>query len=356
MKNFFTIKLFEWHNLHNKRTMPWKGEKDPYKIWLSEIILQQTRVEQGIAYYNKFVQTYPHIINLAAAADESVFKIWEGLGYYNRCKNLLITARQIATEHAGKFPTNYDDIIKLKGVGPYTAAAIASFAYNLPYAVVDGNVFRLLSRYFGFKLPIDTIEGKRTYSELAQELLNKKKPALYNQAIMDFGATVCKPQIPLCKNCVFNKHCIAFKNGWVNELPVKEKLLLKKDRWMYYFVFTVNNKVLVSKRTGKGIWENLFEFYLFEGFKTLHWTPDFLDTWMHEQLGISNFTLVNISGIYKQKLTHQNLQGQFITIELKKVPKSLQHFLLVKKHDLSNLAFPRFINDFLKDKQLLKLD
>ena len=190
LDTFFTQQLMLWDNQENNRKMPWKGEKDPYKIWLSEVILQQTRVEQGLDYYNKFIETFPTIGLLANAKDESVFKLWEGLGYYSRCRNLLFTARYIAFELGGQFPNNYDAILNLKGVGPYTAAAISSFAYEQPYAVVDGNVFRVIARYFGIEKPTDTNEGKELFAALANKLLDKTQPGKYNQAIMDFGATI----------------------------------------------------------------------------------------------------------------------------------------------------------------------
>ena len=195
----------EWHTKYNNRKMPWKGVKDPYKIWLSEVILQQTRVDQGMAYYERFVQNYPSIKDLAAAKDEAVFKLWEGLGYYNRCKNLLYTARLITNTYGGKFPSAYEEIIALKGVGPYTAAAIASFAFNKPFAVVDGNVFRVLSRLFAIDSAIDSSIGKQKFTALAQEVLDKENAGLYNQAIMDFGATVCKPINPHCNTCHLQK-------------------------------------------------------------------------------------------------------------------------------------------------------
>jgi len=214
--------------MYNNRAMPWKGEKDAYKIWLSEIILQQTRVEQGWDYYNRFIERFPQIQLLADAKDEEVFKLWEGLGYYSRCKNLLATARFITQEKRGIFPSAYKDILHLKGVGPYTAAAIASFAFNLPHAVVDGNVSRVLSRFFGIATPIDSTAGKQEFTALAQALLDQQSPGIYNQAIMDFGATICKPQLPLCADCPLQAECTAFQTGKISDLPVKEKKLQKK--------------------------------------------------------------------------------------------------------------------------------
>lgn len=218
----FAQALLQWHRHHNVRAMPWKGEKDPYRIWLSEIMLQQTRVEQGLPYYEKFIAAFPTIRHLAAAPDQQVFKLWEGLGYYSRCRNLLATARYIAHERDGAFPATYNEILALKGVGGYTAAAIASFAYNLPHAVLDGNVYRVLARIHGMDTPTDSAEGKKLFSELAQQQLPKEEPAAYNQAIMDFGATVCKP-MPECRACFFASHCRAFEEGKQLQLPVKKK-------------------------------------------------------------------------------------------------------------------------------------
>lgn len=336
----------EWHALHNKRTMPWKGEKDPYKIWISEIILQQTRVRQGIAYYDKFLEKFPDLQTLATAADAEVFKVWEGLGYYTRCKNILYTARHIRAKLNGVFPTSYDEILALKGIGPYTAAAISSFAYGLPHAVVDGNVFRILSRYFGESTRIDSTKGSKFFTALANKVLCKKDPHSYNQAIMDFGATICKPQIAECTKCPLQPGCIAFKNGWVNKLPIKEKRLTRSSRWFYYFVFLAGDGVLINKRIEKDIWQSLYEFYLFEAGKPLEWSAASIDVWLKEQLGIKNYRLQHISTPFSQQLTHQNLQGQFITIQLSKVPKSLQHFQKVKAADIALYAFPKFIHQY----------
>src|SRR5580765_3578327 len=192
----FKKKLLRWNKEHNFRSMPWKNERDPYRIWLSEIILQQTRVEQGIGYYEKFISAFPTIRHLAIAREKEIFKYWEGLGYYTRCRNLIATAKKIVHEYKGQFPSSYDDIRALPGIGPYTAAAIASFAYGLPYPVVDGNVERVFSRYFGIDASTGTAAGKKLYQSIAIELLDKRNPATYNQAIMDFGATICKPRNP----------------------------------------------------------------------------------------------------------------------------------------------------------------
>jgi len=262
-KNFSTL-LLKWNNTENDREMPWKAEKNPYRIWLSEIMLQQTRVEQGLNYYHRFISEYPDIKKLAAAPDTAVFKLWEGLGYYSRCRNLLATARFIADELDGKFPDSYEEILKLKGIGPYTAAAISSFAFNLPHAVVDGNVFRVLARVFGIFTATDSTEGKKYFTALANQLLDKKKAGIYNQAIMDFGATVCKPMAPRCSHCPFNKVCYAYLNKKINELPVKEKKISIRKRWFYYLVLEHKDQLAVRERTAKDIWQQLYEFPMIE--------------------------------------------------------------------------------------------
>lgn len=348
MKKKFTNTLLNWHKRTNTREMPWKGEKDPYKIWLSEVILQQTRVSQGWEYYNRFIRKYPSIRKLAGANNQEVFKLWEGLGYYNRCKNLLYTARQIDTERKGKFPDQYEDILALKGVGPYTAAAIASFAYNLPYAVVDGNVFRVLSRFFGITEPTDSTRGKQLFTELAAQVLSKKHPGVFNQAIMDFGATVCKPFAPACSICPLLKTCTAFREGKVNQLPIKEKTLLRKHRWFYYFLFEHEGKLLVHQRAAKDIWQNLFEFYLLETDELVNWDEVMISLWLKEQLGIQKAIVSQVSPVGVQQLTHQQIKGQFIQIHLMSIPAFLQKYRWQPLNTLRRLPFPKFITQYLE--------
>jgi A/G-specific adenine glycosylase len=262
-KQFFRERLFAWF-AQNSRPLPWKGERDPYKIWLSEIILQQTRVEQGLPYYQKFVERYPTVRHLADAPEDEVMKLWEGLGYYSRARNLHHTAKLIAAEPGGNFPATYAGIRALKGVGDYTAAAIASFAFNLPHAVLDGNVFRVLARYFGVETPTDTTLAKKEFAALAQELLDPARPGDYNQALMDFGATHCTPQQPKCPACLLRPHCVAFQQNKVAELPLKSKRLVKKDRFFVYLVVRHKGDTFVRKRSRKDIWQNLWEFPLLE--------------------------------------------------------------------------------------------
>lgn len=344
----FTLDLLRWNAQNNHRIMPWKGEKDPYRIWLSEIILQQTRVEQGLDYYNKFIENYPTVFHLANANDENVFKLWEGLGYYSRCKNLLITARKIAHEYQGIFPKDYNELLNLKGIGPYTAAAIASFAYNLPHAVVDGNVQRILSRYFGMTTPIDSTQGKKLYQELATALMDPQYPGIYNQAIMDFGATVCKPQIPLCETCVLNQDCQALALNVVNNLPVKEKSIVKKNRFFHYFLIHVNNGIYIRKRIDKDIWENLYEFLLIESPMEHDLNEVVKDFWGGIQVPSSND--ISSSTVLKQKLTHLTIHAQFHHVTLNDKLSLSNSFEWVSFEDLNMFAWPKIIQTYLKDK------
>ena len=348
-KKFFFEFLVKWNNTENKRVMPWKGEKDPYKIWVSEIILQQTRVQQGLGYYNRFIEKWPNVKSLAAAPKQEVYKMWEGLGYYSRCNNLIASAKYIVDELDGKFPDNFDDLLLLKGVGTYTAAAIASFAFNLPHAVVDGNVFRVLARFFGIKTPVDTTEGKKFFTALAADLLDKKEPASYNQALMDFGATICKPALPLCDACPLQKECVAYKKNIINVLPVKEKSVNTRERFFNYLVVTTGDKTYVRQRMDKDIWQNLYEFILIETEsqlpeKEITDSPSFKSFFKG-----NNYEVAKMSKIYKQKLTHQIIKGRFIHVKIKSPAKALKNYEAVSAKELALLPFPKFISSYLAD-------
>lgn len=344
---FFTKELLKWNKYQNKREMPWKNEKDPYKIWISEIILQQTRVSQGLDYYNRFIKRFPTAKSIALAPDTQVFKQWEGLGYYTRCKNIIATAKYISAERGGKFPTLYDDILQLKGIGSYTASAIASFAYNLPYAVVDGNVYRVLSRFSGISIPVDTLQGKRIFNDLAHELLDKKMPGIYNQAIMDFGATICKPA-PLCDICPLKNRCEAYLNGLQRDLPVKEKTITRTNRWFYYLVVQYRTKYYIRRREEKDIWQNLYEFILLEMPKSatvnqIQGAEKFMSLFAGKK-----FTIDKISPATSQQLTHQTITGRFIDITVNS-PLHVSGYHLVPVQKIKQLPFPKFITRYLKD-------
>ena len=344
----FVQRLLHWNQTANHRQMPWKGEKDPYRIWISEIILQQTRVDQGLAYYQRFIEKFPTVQHLAGAADHEVFKAWEGLGYYSRCKNLLASARFIVSERKGVFPSDYQAILQLKGVGGYTAAAIASFAFNQPYAVLDGNVFRVLARIFGLAVPVDTAAGKKTFETLAQRLVPEGQAGTYNQAIMDFGATVCKPT-PLCPDCFFSKYCYAYLMGQQQSLPVKKKQAALRNRWFHYVVFRKKGTIAVQPRQGKDIWQHLYEFPHIEtaaGQDIL--APGKL---LKEKFGLQkgDYTLLSTTARPTQKLSHQKIHFQFTVVELKKeVLLDQLHF--VPLAHLNNLPFPKTLKSFITDE------
>lgn len=352
-KKYFTKNLLAWYQ-PEARPMPWKEEKNPYLIWLSEIILQQTRVEQGLSYFLKFKENYPTIFDLANAPEDELMKHWEGLGYYSRARNLHTAAKFIAEELNGIFPKTYDDIIALKGVGTYTAAAIASFAYNLPYAVVDGNVYRVLARFFGIDTPTDTTAGKKLIAELAQEVLEKKKAGRYNQAIMDFGATVCKPKGALCIQCPLSKKCLALKNDQVQELPVKSKKIKKKKRYFNYLVINKGTEIFIKKRRKKDIWQNLYEFPVIEtvmeiGEKKLKKEKDFFSIFSNQFYGISS-----ISASYKQQLTHRSIIARFFEITVNDDFKVTENdWLCIKKEEIRRFAFPKIIDLYLNRVQTL---
>lgn len=349
----FSQRLLGWNRDHNNRMMPWKGEKDPYRIWLSEIILQQTRVEQGLRYYNNFISTFPDVHQLACSTDEKVFKLWEGLGYYSRCRNLLITARYISNELKGQFPSTYEKIKDLKGIGPYTAAAISSFAFNLPHAVVDGNVFRVLARIFGVSAPIDSTAGKKYFTQLADDLLDKKQPGVYNQAIMDFGAVICKPAAPLCNECPFNSTCHAYLNNKINELPIKEKKISIRKRWFNYFIIENKDQAAIVQRTAKDIWQQLYEFPLIESAGEEEAKKIIVKAEKAGWLKKGDYEIVSVSPLYKQQLSHQLIVGRFINIKLKRKPVVPKEWQWIRESELGNYAFPRFINQYSGKEQSL---
>jgi A/G-specific adenine glycosylase len=353
IKKSFTRKLLLWNSKQNNRQMPWKGEKDPYKVWLSEIILQQTRVEQGINYYESFVKHFPTVEKLARAKKEKVFKLWEGLGYYQRCKNLLFTASVVANEHKGIFPSTYEGLLALKGIGPYTAAAISSFAFNRPHAVVDGNVFRVLARVFGINTPIDTGTGKKLFTALAEELLARKTPATYNQAIMDFGATVCTPQNPSCSSCVMKSFCGGHLQNKVHLLPEKEKKTAVKKRWFYYLVAENNGCVYLFKRTGGEIWENLYEFILYETAGSEQISPAIIKK-MAAPLGKNRqVKQVAVSPVYTQRLTHRQIEVVFIHVQVTGTLPA-KGFVAVPWQKINGYAFPRVIRQYIADTAAAK--
>ncbi len=340
--------LIQWYK-KNKRDLPWRHTTDPYKIWLSEIILQQTQVVQGLAYYNKFVEKYPTVKILANAPIDEVLKLWQGLGYYSRARNLHEAARHIVAHHRSVFPKTYAEIKKLKGVGDYTAAAIASIAYGLPHAVVDGNVYRVLSRVFNINKPIDTGEGKKYFQELATKLLPPKKAAEYNQAIMEFGALHCRPVAnPDCESCVLNAICLAYPKKKVSLLPVKSKKTKVTDRYLHYFVFKHKDAVYIKKRHEKDIWQGLYEFYLIEKSKKEN-QISVLNSSELKPFKLSKKAAIKVfPKAYKHILSHQRLYARFYMVEIKDKLK-VGEMTRITLSNLDKYPFPRLIEKFLNE-------
>ena len=344
----FSDEIIAWYDKH-KRDLPWRHTRDPYVIWLSEVILQQTRVEQGLPYFYRFLSHYPTVRSFADAPEGELLLHWQGLGYYSRARNMHKAAKTVVNEHDGVFPTKYNDLIKLKGIGEYTAAAIASFSANEPKAVVDGNVFRVLARYFGVEEPINSSKGKKLFLELANDLLDQSHPGLYNQAVMEFGAIQCKPKNPDCAICVLRLGCHALKAGSVDLLPVKLKSKASRNRYFNYFVVADGDGLLMSKR-GKGdIWENLHELPLIETLYQME-IPEL--TTQQEVIACfgTNANLQLIAGPIKHVLSHQNLFAQFIAVDINVIAtgkKMKWDYVFIK--DLNTLAKPKLIYSFINE-------
>jgi A/G-specific adenine glycosylase len=327
--------LLAWHEHQNFRQLPWKEETDVYKIWLSEVLLQQTRAAQALPYYLAFLDNYPAIRDLAVANEQEVFKLWQGLGYYNRCRNMLATARKVHHELNSIFPSNYSDLLQLKGIGPYSAAAIASFAFNEAVAVLDGNVYRVLSRYFGIDTPIDTSTGIALFRKLAQDLLAKDQPKKYNQAIMDFGATICTPKAPKCKECPFSAGCLALKADLVNVLPVKSKKVAVKQRHFHFLVFDDGQQIYLQKRDDSDIWANLWQPFLVESENENFIAPTFLNS------------TPELFFTTKQKLTHQLIFSYFYRVEASAKLLLKENLLAVSYQEIEKYAFPKTCLDMI---------
>lgn len=352
--SFFTEALLAWYE-PGRRPLPWKHISDPYLIWLSEIILQQTRAEQARPYFEKFSKHYPSVSDLALAPEDEVMKLWEGLGYYSRARNLRAAAQYIHQELDGVFPREHADILQLKGVGPYTAAAVASFAFGLPHAVVDGNVYRVLARFFNDATPIDTTPGKKRFAQLAQALLPTTQPALYNQAIMDFGATVCTPKVPKCADCPLQANCQAYEeNSWA-QLPTKVKKLKRRERYFHFLVLQHPDFRIIQKRAEKDIWRDLYQFPLIESTLPL---DDWKELQTQEQwpswLSKEQLRLVRRLGPQKQELTHQRIIAHFweLSYETSTPPLLPETFKLVKPENWRKFAYPKIISWYFDDNTL----
>lgn len=347
----FSNNIYNWYAI-NKRDLPWRKSKDAYKIWISEIILQQTRVAQGTNYYLRFMEHFPTVIHLANANEDEVLKLWQGLGYYSRARNLHKTAKIIVESYEATFPNNFDDIIKLKGIGPYTAAAIVSMAFNLPYPTVDGNVYRVLSRYFGIETPIDSSAGKKEFQELAEELISKKKPGMHNQALMEFGALQCTPKSPNCSDCPINMSCFALHNNLVDKLPVKEKKTKQSQRYFYYYLIDDGTHMYINKRTANDIWKNLHELPLVENKTEL--SDEELIQIKIPFLEENNFNVKQVSKAKKHILSHQIIHAKVIYVEVMPDINISPSLIRVNKKDIYKFAVPRLVEQFLQDFNLVE--
>lgn len=338
-------RLIKWY-FSNKRELPWRNTNDPYIIWISEIILQQTRVVQGIEYFYRFTEAFPDVESLANADENEVLKLWQGLGYYSRARNLHHSAKQIMSEFNGVFPDNHDDILKLKGIGEYTSAAIASFAFGQAYPVLDGNVFRFLARYFGIETPVNTSEGKKQFSQIANELLDKKYPGLFNQSIMEFGALQCKPASPDCSSCPLMSSCFAYKNKKTALLPVKIKSKPVKIRHFNYLFIEHENYVYLKQRSGNDIWKNLYDFPLIETDVPLNRNSIEQHSEWKSIFNKTNFSIQNDIFYIEHQLSHRLIKAVFWKICLK--GKKDLPFIKVPESDLFKFPVSRLIELFLE--------
>ena len=342
--NRLTEALLDWY-ADNKRDLPWRGTTDPYRIWVSEIILQQTRVVQGYEYFLRFIRRFPDVRTLASASEDEVLKYWQGLGYYSRARNLHAAAKSMN----GKFPESYQEVRALKGVGDYTAAAICSIAYNMPYAVVDGNVYRVLSRYCGIDVPIDSTEGKKLFAALADEMLDKSRPATYNQAIMDFGAIQCTPQSPNCMFCPLADSCSALSKGQVMQLPVKQHRTKTFNRYFNYIYVRMGACTFIHKRTSDDIWKNLFELPLVETDRNLS-EEEFLSSVSFRSL-IAEGEVPEVRLVFrnvKHVLSHRVIYANFYEVVLPENSRSFSEYQCIRMEDLEQYPVSRLVHAFLE--------
>ena len=347
----FTQELLSWYNQH-RRDLPWRDTKDPYRIWLSEIILQQTRVAQGLPYYRRFLEAYPALQNLAEAPLQEVLRLWQGLGYYSRARNLHRCARTIVNDFGGQFPKEYGQLLTLPGIGDYTASAIASFAFGQREPVVDGNVFRVISRVFGIESDIAKPATRRQFKELGRQLISEEHPDKFNQAIMEFGALQCTPRQPACHLCPFHASCYAYQNKIVHQLPRKSKRTTTRSRYFNYYLVRYQDRILMKERTTKDIWQGLFDFLLLESGQ--HQSPlNGLETCMPDASLMHETAVMEPSDTYRHKLTHQDIYARFTEVKLQNAAQLkswMEAFELEEFHlqEIAQLPKPILIDKYLK--------
>lgn len=350
----FSNKIINWY-IQNKRDLPWRKTSDAYTIWLSEMILQQTRIDQGLEYFNRFIDQYPDVDRLAEASETEILKLWQGLGYYSRARNLLKTARIIVEKYNGRFPDSFEELLNLSGVGPYTAAAILSMAFNQPFPVVDGNVFRVISRIYGIDEPVDKSSGRKKTEAMVLKLIDKNRPGDFNQAIMEFGALFCLPKKPNCVNCIFNKDCVAYKKGMVGQWPIKAGKIAIRVRYFEYLVFTSRkvkgNYIFINHRKDSDIWKGLYDFPYFEFENKISF--DQLTNHLQNKFYVKPKKHYCIEANIKHILTHQTIIASFHLIKLDNNDKKTEDALLLAGYKIwsieliGKLPVPRLIEQFL---------
>ena len=342
----FTTLIQHWYR-QNKRDLPWRQDSDPYQIWLSEIILQQTRIEQGLPYFLKFKQNFPTVKHLAEANENTVLNLWQGLGYYSRARNLRQAAREVVDRHKGKFPETFSEILALKGVGEYTASAVASIAYNLPHAVVDGNVYRVLSRVFQIGDAIDSTAGKKIFAATAYDLLDKNNPGDHNQALMELGALVCTPRAPLCHACPVQVKCLSYTNSSFLNYPVKSKKTKVRNRYFHYLVVTDGKSTVLKKRIGKDIWHGLYDFRLIE--------KDTASATVKKEIGALNPLSSKRNGSFVHLLSHQKIHATFWLVRVEKLAITKDE-VKVKLEKLDDYPMPQLLIRYLEQAGLTERD
>lgn len=343
MAEFSTL-IRQWYRL-NGRDLPWRETSNPYNIWLSEIMLQQTRVEQGLGYYLKFIKAFPKVTDLAKASEEDVLNLWQGLGYYSRARNLHATAKIISDEYQGVFPSKFDQILALKGVGDYTASAIASIAFNKPHAVVDGNVYRVLSRYMADKTPIDSTGGKKLFKTIAQELLSKEHPGDHNQALMEIGALICLPKNPKCESCPLSETCLAYHQNEMLAYPVKSKKIKVRDRFMEYLVMTDGNQLIVKKREQKDIWQGLYDFPVIENRQKKSLSK--------KDIAQESVEWIKEDGEFKHILSHQRIYARFWLIKCDQL-KPKKNERIIAKNDIEEYPLPQLLIRYIESSEFFR--
>ena len=348
--NFIQDTLINWYE-ENHRDLPWRNNPTPYEVWLSEVILQQTRVNQGMDYYLRFTKKWPTVLALAQASEEKVLKMWQGLGYYSRARNLYHCANQVVKQYKGEFPADFEKLKHLKGIGDYTAAAIASIAFNLPYAVVDGNVYRVLARLFDINTPINNNEGQKLFTQLADELLNKNQPGLHNQAVMEFGALHCTPKNPNCLLCPLQAQCLAFAHQTVMLRPVKLAKTKITTRYFNYLILRINNSLYLHKRNDNDIWKNLYDFPCIESQTPMSVEEVIASEAFLQLIENKPFTIIKSSPVFTHKLTHRTLLAQFIEIKLEQELLQIQtkDLFLTPETELGSFPIPRLIDLYLNN-------